>query len=387
MTGESRRIVVKVGTAVVSRSDGRLALGRLGALVETLCELADAGHQVLLVSSGSVGVGAARLGLERPTELADRQAAAATGQGSLIALYDGLFRRQGRYCAQVLLTESDFHHRAHYLNLAQALERLLQLGLVPVINENDVVSTTELALAPGASGRRAVFGDNDRLGALVAGNLGADLLVLLTDVDAVYTAPPSRPDAERIAVMSRSVDFEAGSAGTRGTGGIASKVRAARIAASAGVDTVIASGLVPGVLHRVLAGDDVGTRFPAEPGMNRRRRWIAFATAPAGRLVVNAGAADALLNGRASLLWPGITAVEGVFESGAVVEVAAAGRVIARGIVGKPSTALIEGLGVSRGVVLHRDDLALLEAAAGTSESLESLDARESREVESADDP
>ena len=357
---EGKRIVVKVGTAVVSRPDGRLALGRLGALVEVLCELAEAGHQVLLVSSGSVGVGAARLGIERPTELADRQAAAATGQGSLIALYDGLFRRQGRYCAQVLLTESDFHHRAHYLNLAQALERLLQLGLVPVINENDVVSTTELALAPGASGRRAVFGDNDRLGALVASNLGADLLVLLTDVDGVYTAPPSRPDAQRIAVMDRSVRFEAGSANARGTGGIASKVRAAQIAASAGVDTVIASGLAPEVLRRILAGEDVGTRFPAEPGMNRRRRWIAFATAPAGRLVVNPGAKNAVLNGTASLLWPGITAVQGVFESGAVVEVATDDTVFARGIVGLDSAALTAGLGQSRGVVLHRDDLAVL---------------------------
>jgi glutamate 5-kinase len=357
-----RRVVVKVGTAVVSRGDGRLALGRLGTLVEVLCELAEAGHQVLLVSSGAVGVGAARLGIDKPTELADRQAAAATGQGSLIALYDGLFRRQGRYCAQVLLTESDFHHRAHYLNLAQALERLLQLGVVPVINENDVVGTTELALTPATSGRLAVFGDNDRLGALVAGNLGADLLVLLTDVDAVYTAHPSRPDARRIPVMDRAVAFEAGASSSRGTGGIASKVGAARIAASAGVHAVIASGLDPRVLHRVLAGDDVGTRFPAEPGMNRRRRWIAFATAPAGRLVVNDGARRAVLDRRASLLWPGITDVQGTFGSGAVVEVACGEQVFARGIVSIDSTALAEGLGRAKGVVLHRDDLAVLSS-------------------------
>ncbi|MEZ4322036.1 MAG: glutamate 5-kinase [Myxococcota bacterium] len=351
-----KRIVVKVGTAVVSRSDGKLALGRLGSLVEQLCELADAGHQVLLVSSGAVGLGAARLGIPRPTELADRQAAAATGQGSLIALYDGLFRRQGRYCAQVLLTEVDFHHRAHYLNLASALERLLQLGVVPVINENDVVSTVELAL----TGR--VFGDNDRLGALVASNLGADLLVLLSDVDAVYTAPPGSPGAERIAVWSESARFEAGDPSRAGTGGIQSKVAAARIATRAGVEAVISSGLTDDCIWRVVRGDDVGTRFPAAAGMNRRRQWIAFATVPAGVLTVNEGARAALVDRGASLLWPGVTAVEGDFEAGAVVEVACGGQTVARGVVGLSSEALRAGLGgKDRGTVLHRNDIAMLE--------------------------
>jgi len=354
----SRRIVVKVGTAVVSRPDGKLALGRLGALVEQLCELAEAGHQVLLVSSGAVGLGAARLGMSRPTALADRQAAAATGQGSLIALYDGLFRRQGRYCAQVLLTESDFHHRAHYLNLATALERLLQLGLVPVINENDVVSTVELALTG------QVFGDNDRLGALVASSIGADLLVLLSDVDAVYTAPPGTPGAERIPIWSEGTAFRAGQASAGGTGGIQSKVAAARIAARAGVQAVIASGLGESGVLDVVQGRDVGTRFPAEPGMNRRRQWIAFATVPAGRLQVNTGAREALIERKASLLWPGVVAVEGEFGAGAVVEVCCEDRVFARGVVGQPSSALRSGLGgVERGTVLHRDDLAILEEA------------------------
>lgn len=346
--------MVKVGTGVVSRPDGRLALGRIGALVEELCERVDAGDEMILVSSGAIGLGAGSLGMRKPTAPADRQAAAAVGQGSLIALYDGMFRRQGRVCAQVLLTESDFHHRSHYLNLAAALERLLELRVVPVINENDVVSTAELAL----TGK--VFGDNDRLGALVASNLGADLLVLLSDVDGLYTAPPGTPGAEPIRTFTAQADYAIGAGSALGRGGMASKVAAARIAARSGVEVVIADGTASRPLTRVLAGG-VGTTFPAEPGMNRRKTWIAFATAPAGRLTVNAGAREALVARNASLLVPGITAIDGEFEAGAVVELACGDEVFGRGRALRGASVLRAALTAGeRGTAVHRDDTALL---------------------------
>lgn len=344
------RIVVKVGTGVVSRDDGRLALGRIGSLVEQIVRLMEQGHQVVLVSSGAVGLGAARLGIGR-TDVVDRQAAAAVGQGSLLALYDELVRRHGGTVAQVLLTEADFHHRAHYLNLAAALERLLELGALPIVNENDVVSTVELAL------HGQVFGDNDRLAALLASSLGADLLLLLSDVDGVYTAPPSEPGAERIRTFDADAEVSIGAGSTFGRGGMASKIAAARVAAQSGVQAVIASGCTDGTLLAVVEGADVGTTFVAKPGMNRRRQWIAFATVPSGTLEVNEGARRAVVERNASLLAPGLVAVEGSFESGAVVRLACGGVEFARGILRCSSDELASR---ERGVVVHRDDIAIL---------------------------
>ncbi len=350
-----RRIVVKLGTHVVSRSDGALALGPLGGLVEQIDGCLRDGHQVILVSSGAVGLGASRLHLERPTSLADRQAAAAVGQGVLMAFYDALFTRVGRTVAQVLLTEDDFLQRSHYLDLHQAFERLLALGVVPVVNQNDVVSTKELALV----GR--VFGDNDRLAALVASNLRADLLVLLSDVDGLYTAPPGSPGAERIRIFGDKT-YAIGEPSAMGTGGMRAKVEAARVASRSGVRAVIAHGHGPAVLSRILAGEDVGTTFPADPGLNRRRQWIAFAAAPRGRLVVNDGARCALLERDASLLWPGLTAVEGQFDEGDVVEIGSAdGTLLGRGKARHGADTLRAGIGSGRGVIVHRDDMVLEE--------------------------
>ena len=344
------RIVVKVGTGVVSLEDGRLALGRIGSLVEQIVALMGRGHQVVLVSSGAVGLGAARLGIGR-VDVVDRQAAAAVGQLSLLGLYDELVRRHGGTVAQVLLTETDFHHRAHYLNLAAALERLLELGALPIVNENDVVSTVELAL------HGQVFGDNDRLAALLASSLGADLLLLLSDVDGVYTAPPSEPGAERIRTFDATAEVSIGAGSAFGRGGMASKIGAARVAAQSGVQAVIASGCIPGTLLQVVDGADVGTTFLAEPGMNRRRQWIAFATVPSGTLEVNDGARRAVVERNASLLAPGLVRVDGTFESGAVVRLTCDGVEFARGILRCSSTELASR---ERGVVVHRDDIAIL---------------------------
>jgi glutamate 5-kinase len=218
-----------------------------------------------------------------------------------------------------------------------------------------VVSTVELALTG------QVFGDNDHLAALVASNLGADLLLLLTDVDGVYTAPPGSPDAERIPCFESTVSVRIGERSALGTGGMESKIRAARIAARSGVRVVIASGLLPDTVSRVLNDEDVGTVFPAEPGMNRRRQWIAFATSPSGSLRVNRGARDAVMDRQASLLAPGLLAVEGDFDKGAVVRLVWGGEEFARGVVGRGS-ADIAGLGHgARGVVVHRDQIAVLE--------------------------
>ena len=355
----ARRVVVKVGTGVVARPDGGLALGRVGALVEQLHALRQGGVDVLLVSSGAVGLGARRLGFDRrPERVVDRQACAAAGQGALVAFYDGLFQRLGGRCAQVLLTEEDFHYRQRFNNLTATLERLLELGAVPVLNENDTLSTAELALEKGA-----VFGDNDRLSALVAAYLGADLLVLLSDVDGVFTRPPHEPDAARIPTWTDSSTFEEGAGSSLGRGGMGSKIEAAQLASRSGVAAVIASGDDRQVVQRVLAGDDLGTLFPPQAGLSRRKAWLAFATAPAGALHVNAGARAALLERGASLLDVGVERVEGAFAAGDVVRVLHDGDELARGVSALGADALRARLAAPpagrRRPLVHRDDLVI----------------------------
>lgn len=351
------RIVVKLGTRVVTRDDGALALGRIGHLLEQITDLRGDGHEVILVSSGAVGLGAQQLGFDQPpSELVDKQACAAAGQGALMAFYDHLCRRLSMPAAQVLLTESDFHHRPRYLNLASTLNRLLALGALPILNENDTVSTAEL--------RGEIFGDNDRLSALVASNLGADLLVLLSNVDGVFTAPPSEPGARRISLWDDAQSPVLSGTSAGGRGGMSAKVAAARMAAQAGVTTVIASGQVPGILRKVLAADDLGTRFAASgSGLSARRRWIAFATAPVGRLVVNAGAVEALTARQASLLPVGVVGCEGDFPENSVVSlVDEHGGEFARGICG-PSSDGVRGQGQTgrSKALVHRDNVVILE--------------------------
>lgn len=352
-----RRVVVKVGTGVVAREDGGLALGRVGALVEDLTALRRRGLDVLLVSSGAVGLGAARLGFtRRPERVVDRQACAAVGQGALVAFYDGLFQRLGGTCAQVLLTEEDFHFRQRFNNLTATLERLLELGAVPVLNENDTLSTAELALEKGT-----VFGDNDRLSALVAVYLHADALIILSDIDAVYTRPPGSVGATRIGTWSRGTTFEEGAGSALGRGGMGSKIAAARLAARGGVSAVIASGDVPRILSRVLDGEDTGTLFPAESGLARRKAWLAFATAPAGELCVNDGARRALIERGASLLAVGIAEIGGEFAAGDVVRITHDGAELARGVASRAAGQLRAEIGsAERGrVAVHRDHLVI----------------------------
>ena len=266
---DARRIVVKVGTNVVMRDSGDVAMARLYALVESITALRRAGRDVVLVSSGAIGLGVRRLGLEeRPKTLAFKQACAAVGQGRLMGLYAEAFDRLDVVCAQLLLTEDDFAIAERYQNLRATLDTLLGIGVVPIVNENDTVSTLELERMNGGTGRVPVFGDNDKLSALIAVKIQAQLLILLSDIDGLFTANPSDvSDAELVPVVrgiTPQILASATGSGARGRGGMVTKLEAARLATAAGTCTVIANGRTPGILDAVCAGTGRGTVFLPE---------------------------------------------------------------------------------------------------------------------------
>ncbi len=261
----ARRIVIKVGTNVVMRDDGRLALSQLYGIAEAVARLRQEGRDVLIVSSGAVGLGMERIGLaSRPTELSQIQACAAIGQSRLMAIYDDAFDKLGCHAAQVLLTEDDFRDSARYSNLRSTLVALLALGVIPVINENDTVSTAELDHPADSPERERVFGDNDKLSALVMTHIDADLLLLLSDVDGLYTSDPRNDGAQLLVEVSSITDevqtFAQGR-NRRGRGGMSTKLEAARVATEANGLAVIANGRLPHVIERVCAGEIVGTLF------------------------------------------------------------------------------------------------------------------------------
>lgn len=332
----ARRVVVKLGTSVLTAHDGSVARERLGVVADAVAGLAAAGREPLVVTSGAVGLGMRRLGLDAvPVDLEDRQACAAAGQSELMRAWGEALAERGLVAAQVLLTESDLDDRERYLNLRGALLALIRRGAVPVINENDVVSTDELAFSEGRA--RPVFGDNDRLSALVATKLDAELLVLLTDVLGVFDRGPDEPGAvllERVDDVDVLLPELAGAATRASRGGMRSKVASAALASRGSCDVVVASGLEPERLPELLAGESVGTWFPARGRMDARRRWIAFAAAPRGVLVLDDGAVAALRERGASLLAAGVTRIEGSFVRGDVVEMRdSAGGLVGRGIV------------------------------------------------------
>jgi glutamate 5-kinase len=262
---QARRVVIKVGTNVVMRDDGRVALSRIYGIAESVARLRQQGKDVLMVSSGAVGLGMERIGLaDRPTELSRIQACAAIGQSRLMAIYDDAFDKLGCRAAQVLLTEDDFRDSERYSNLRSTLASLLAMGVIPVINENDTVSTVELDHPTDPAGRERVFGDNDKLSALVMTHVEGDLLLLLSDVDGLYDGDPLGGATELISqvpVIDDAVrNFARGKNG-RGRGGMASKLEAARIATEANRFAVIANGRLPNVIERVCGGEDLGTLF------------------------------------------------------------------------------------------------------------------------------
>lgn len=259
------RIVVKLGTNVIMRPDGKVALGLLCGLVEQVAAIRDQGYEVLVVSSGAIGLGVERLGLNaRPKVLAQVQACAAIGQSRLMALYGDAFDRLNCPIAQVLLTEDDFRDQARHANLRATLDALLTMGVIPIVNENDTVSTVELDRPAESLQRERIFGDNDKLSALLMKHIGADMLVLLSDVDGLYDRDPSDPEAQvlpRVEVIDDTILEMAKGGNGRGRGGMISKLESARIVLNAGKQVVIANGRTPQVLERIMAGDPVGTRF------------------------------------------------------------------------------------------------------------------------------
>ncbi|MBE9208258.1 glutamate 5-kinase [Nostoc sp. LEGE 06077] len=367
----TKTIVVKIGTSSLTQPEtGQLALSTIATLTETLCNLRQQGNRVILVSSGAVGVGCARLGLtERPKAIALKQAVAAVGQGRLMRIYDDLFTTLQQPIAQVLLTRSDLVQRSRYLNVYNTFKELLGLGVIPVVNENDTVAVEELK-----------FGDNDTLSALVASLVEADWLFLLTDVDRLYSADPrSVPDAKPISLVSNikelaQLQIQTGGQGSQwGTGGMVTKISAARIAIAAGVRTVITQGRFPRNLEKIIQGEPLGTHFEPQPEpTSARKRWIAYGLVPAGKLYLDQGAIAAISQAGKSLLAAGIKIIEGEFDTQAAVQLCDTnGNEIARGLVnyssdelqkicGRHSREIPEILGyVGTDTVVHRDNLVL----------------------------
>lgn len=335
-------MVVKLGTHVVTHDGVEIALGRLTGIVESLARLRHADKQVVLVSSGAVAMGMRVLGLsERPRSLGLRQACAAVGQGHLIALYNQAFSQLGVTAAQVLLIQEDLTDPDRALCLRTTLTRLLELGVVPILNENDSVSVRELIeyrRTTNGADIQPAFGDNDGLSARVAVSLSADLLIMLTNVAGLFTANPQYDaNATRVPEL-RTIDAavmaSAGGSSSGGTGGMASKLEAAKLAADAGTTVLIAPGAEQNVVERVFAGEELGTLVIPNERRPARRRLIAFGAKHRGALVVNDGAARALKASKASLLPVGVITVEGHFDKGDIVEIRdGSGRVLGRGLV------------------------------------------------------
>lgn len=357
------RIVVKIGSSSLTRADGGLDLNRIDAVARLVSRWRGRDREVVIVSSGAVAAGLDPLGFSaKPKDLPSVQAAAAMGQGLLMARWTAAFQAHHLDAAQVLLTTDDVMRRDHYTNVRASLTRLLGLGVVPILNENDAVTTRELR-----------FGDNDRLAALIAQMIKADALVLLTDVDGLYTAPPDHPGSqliERVAGVDDLMSVLVTGAGSRvGTGGMATKVQAAMLATASGIGVQLASA---NDLQAVLEGTRVGTWF--EPSAQRpasRRLWIAHVAPSRGEIIVDEGAVRAITEGKKSLLVAGVHSVLGHFEAGDVVDVASPTGLIARGVSGYDSDTLAEvaGAGMEQLAAagfehprpaIHRDDLAVL---------------------------
>ncbi len=360
------RTVIKLGSSTVAGAAGEPRVDVLDRICDAVAVRRAAGEDVILVSSGAIAHGIQVMGLEgRPTSIEDLQAASAVGQGKLYRVWDDLLTARGVRSAQVLLTFFDLMARTHYLNARATLERLLVWGVVPVINENDTTTTDEIS-----------FGDNDFLAAQVAVLTGADRLILLTDIDGLFTADPRlHPDSQ---LVPHVTDFEAlreldigHSTSPLGSGGMRSKVVAAEMASAAGIPTVVANGVRPGALDAVLAGGDEGTRFaPREARHSSFKLWLKYAKPAHGTIVVDAGAARALTTGGTSLLPVGITDVQGDFDAGDAVHIVQGAVVIGKGIssytaqelrqvVGMQSARVREVLPRASDEAVHRDYLVL----------------------------
>jgi len=334
----SCRVVVKVGTRLLTHATGKLNLGYMEKVTRELADLSNQGHEVILVSSGSIGAGRGRLNIDRnPLSIPEKQAIAAVGQGLLIQIYEKLFAEYGLIVGQILLTRTDLMSRRRYINACNTVLTLLKLGVIPIINENDSVSVEELK-----------FGDNDRLSALVAGLSDANLLVILTDIDGLYNCNPRKyPEATLIPYVEKIDEkIKAGAEESHdnlATGGMVTKLQAAEIATNSGVGMYITNGYDPGVVTRLINGEHIGTYFqPQERYLSRRKRWIAYGQVARGSVTIDKGACNALRFENKSLLPVGVVDVEGSFAEGDLITVKDSdGTELGRGLTNFSSEELI----------------------------------------------
>ncbi|MDA8744663.1 glutamate 5-kinase [Rubripirellula amarantea] len=365
---DTRCIVVKVGTRVLTTPDGKLNRQRIDELSAGLCEIADSDRQTIMVSSGAVGAGMGKLGLDqRPQGIAQLQAVAAVGQTELIQAYEKSLFQRGRHAAQVLLTAADLRRRSGYLHVRNALTQIHAFNSIAIVNENDCVAVSELM---------TTFGDNDRLAAQVAGLLSDTMLIILSDIDGLFDGHPSDPGSKKLDVVEvideKILAMAQSHNSSTSKGGMASKLQAASMAVSHGHPAIIAPGNDPQVLQKILAGDPIGTLFlpEKEHSIRGRKRWIGSSAHATGTLTLDAGAVKALLHKGSSLLAIGITSVSGSFSRGGVVAIHDPhGKEIAKGlcnypssevekILGRPSDQISEILGhCSYECVIHRDNL------------------------------
>ncbi|MBI5598193.1 MAG: glutamate 5-kinase [Deltaproteobacteria bacterium] len=366
---KAKRVVVKVGSSVVVGNGEDSSGGFFSRIAQDVHLAKKDRREILIVSSGSIAMGRKKLGLkERPATIPERQAIAAVGQVDLMARYDDAFSRFGEKVAQMLLTHDDFADRRRFLNARNTTTTLLNSGIIPIVNENDTVSVEELK-----------FGDNDNLSALMTNLMEAELLIMLSDIDGLYDRDPKAdPKAQRVALVedadSLSLDTSAAKTNLYGTGGMASKIEAAKKAAHFGCATIVADGTMENVLQRIFDGEDVGTLIlPKEDRLTSKKHWIAYSTRPSGRVFVDDGAKTALLKKGRSLLPSGIVKVEGSFEAGEVIHcVDTGGMEFARGVVNYSSSEIdrIKGLNTKEienalgyrvyDEVIHRDNLVVL---------------------------
>ncbi len=367
-----QKIVVKVGSAVLTDSRGRISSARVSSLAGQIAEARARGVDVALVSSGAIAAGMGRMKIARkPEDVTELQAAAAVGQGILMHTYSEMFAPFSVPVAQVLLTQADMNHRQRYLNARRTLTKLFEMGVVPIINENDTVAIEEIT-----------FGDNDMLGALVAGLLKADLLFLLTDTAGLFTADPRKSEEagliERVDVIDEKIRRLAGEAGTStATGGMSSKIEAISAAASAGVDSIIVDGRKGKAILDVLDGGKVGTYFPAGATRASRKHWIGYAKQSEGSLVLDRGAVEAVTHRGKSVLAAGVLKVEGDFRTGACLDLLdEKGTIVGKGlssydsadalsVKGMRSQKVREVLGEKPEPLVHRDSMVVFSSAGG----------------------
>lgn len=374
---QAQRIVIKFGTNILTNDEGDVSLPRVYSFIEDVSKLKKSGKEVILVTSGAVGLGKKKLGLESTEAVAMKQACAAIGQGKLMSIYESAFDEYNLVVAQILLTEDDFSQRKKYLSLRTTLNKLLELNVIPIINQNDTVSTIELDEL--YENMQVCFSDNDKLSALVASELDADLLVILSDVDGLFDSnPKTNPDAKIIPVVENftsEIMSYGTSASAGGRGGMKTKLEAARLVTRSGGVVLIANGKTPSVVEQIFLGKEIGTIFlPHNEMLSGKKRWIGYATNVLGKLVVNYGAKKAILEKEKSLLPVGIVNVINEFKKGEVVSIIDEnGREIARGIVNYNSVDCRKILGVQSDEitkilgyknydeVINRDNITILE--------------------------